>query len=68
MSSVPSGLTRVSPSSASPCAAARVAAPPTRTANVEGLQPEQVVNALDEMEVLDQFNHLMKPESSTSKM
>jgi hypothetical protein len=42
--------------------------PPQPMAQVDGLQPEQVVNALDEMEVLDQFNHLVKPESSTSKM
>ncbi|MGA2272256.1 MAG: hypothetical protein ABSH00_01795 [Bryobacteraceae bacterium] len=38
------------------------------TAQVEGLQPDQVVHALDEMEVLDQFNHLMKPGSSTPRM
>jgi hypothetical protein len=38
------------------------------TAQVEGLQPKQVVDALDEMEVLDQFNHLMKPDSSTPRM
>lgn len=42
--------------------------PPATTAKVEALQPDQVVNALDEMEVLDQFNRLMKPDSSTSKM
>jgi hypothetical protein len=38
------------------------------TAQGEGLQPDQVVRALDEMEVLDQFNHLMKPKSSTPRM
>jgi len=38
------------------------------TAQVDGLQPDQVVHALDEMEVLDQFNHLMKPGSSTPRM
>jgi hypothetical protein len=38
------------------------------TAQVEGLQPDQVVHALDEMEVLDQFNHMMKPDSSTPRM
>jgi anti-sigma factor RsiW len=32
------------------------------------LQPDQVVSALDEMEVIDQFNHLMKPDSAPSKM
>jgi len=42
--------------------------PATTTAQVEGLQPEQVVRALDEMEVLDQFNHMMKPESSAPRM
>ena len=46
----------------------RAPAQPVRTAQVEGLQPDQVVNALDEMEVLDQFNHRMKPESSTPRM
>ncbi|HEY1219325.1 MAG: hypothetical protein ABSE42_18870 [Bryobacteraceae bacterium] len=42
--------------------------PATTTAQVEGLQPDQVVRALDEMEVLDQFNRLIKPDSSESKM
>ena len=41
---------------------------PATTARMETLQPDQVVNALDEMEVLDQFNHMMKPESSTPRM
>jgi len=52
----------------------RTAAPPppaTRAAQVaaaEGLQPEQVVNALDEMQALSRFNDLMKIESPESKM
>jgi len=43
-------------------------APHPTTAQAEGLQPDQVVHALDEMEVLNQFNHLMKPDASESKM
>lgn len=35
---------------------------------VEGLQPDQVVRALDEMDVLNQFNHLMKPDAGEPKM
>jgi anti-sigma factor RsiW len=53
----------------------RTAAPPpqsagsaSRVAAVEGLQPEQVVNALDEMQDLSRFNDLMKPETPESKM
>jgi anti-sigma factor RsiW len=46
----------------------RVPAQPTTTAQMEALQPDQVVHALDEMEVLDQFNHMMKPDSSTPRM
>jgi hypothetical protein len=42
--------------------------PRPATAQVEGLQPDQVVHALDEMEVLNQFNHLMKPDSTEPKM
>lgn len=33
-------------------------------AQVDTLQPEQVVNALDELEAINQFDHLMKPEPS----
>jgi len=43
-------------------------APAQPVAQVEALQPDQVVQGLDEMEVLDQFNHLMKPDNSTTKM
>jgi anti-sigma factor RsiW len=43
-------------------------APAQAIVHVEALQPDQVVEGLDEMEVLDQFNHLMKPDSSTTKM
>ena len=46
----------------------RVPAAPVTTAHVESLQPDQVVHALDEMEVLNQFNHMMKPDSSTPRM
>jgi anti-sigma factor RsiW len=42
--------------------------PHTTTAQVEALQPDQVVHALDEMEVLNQFNHLMKPDAAEPKM
>lgn len=38
-------------------------------AEMEGLQPDQVVKALDEMEALSRFNRLMKPDNSPeSKM
>jgi Putative zinc-finger len=37
-------------------------------AEMETLQPDQVVNALDEMEAMSRFNRLMKPDSSESKM
>jgi anti-sigma factor RsiW len=53
----------------------RTAAPPPQPADagsqlavVEPLQPEQVVEALDEMQELSQFNELMKPENLKSKM
>jgi anti-sigma factor RsiW len=52
----------------------RTAAPPQQApranavAEMEGLQPDQVVNALDEMEALSRFNRLMKPDSPESKM
>jgi hypothetical protein len=42
--------------------------PQRAKAQVEALQPDQVVRALDEMEVLDQFNHRMKPDSSAPEM
>lgn len=43
-----------------------VAADP-RSAQVETLQPDQVEHALAEVEMLDQFNHLMRPDSSDTK-
>jgi len=53
----------------------QTAAPPQRpaaksgqVADMEGLQPDQVVKALDEMEALSRFNRLMKPETPESKM
>jgi len=44
--------------------------PPSRpaAAQVEGLEPDQVVHALDEMEVLNQFNHSMKADGAAPKM
>ena len=44
----------------------RAPAPAPVQANM--LQPDQVVEGLDEMEILDQFNHMMKPDSSATKM
>jgi hypothetical protein len=53
----------------------RAAAPPPRPARtgsefaaVAGLQPEQVVNALDEMQALSRFDDSMKLEGPESKM
>ena len=37
-----------------------------RAAQVETLQPDQVEHALAEVEMLDQFNHLMRSESTDS--
>lgn len=37
-------------------------------AEADGLQPDQVVKALDEMEAMSRFNRLMKPETPESKM
>jgi anti-sigma factor RsiW len=39
-----------------------------KVAEADGLQPDQVVKALDEMEALSRFNRLMKPEAPESKM
>ena len=41
--------------------------PVRESAQVEALQPEQVEHALDDMEMLREFNHLM-PDSVVSKM
>ncbi len=38
----------------------------THTAQVEALQPDQVEHALAEIEMLDQFNHLLRSDSSDS--
>ena len=52
----------------------RPAVAPTRStqesAQVEALQPDQVEHAVDEVEMLNQFNHLMRsePADPTSKM
>jgi anti-sigma factor RsiW len=45
-------------------------APMPESAQVESLQPDQVEHAVDEMEMLNQFNHLMRsdPTDSNSKM
>jgi anti-sigma factor RsiW len=45
-------------------------APPQQSAQVEALQPDQVEHAIDEVEMLNQFNHLMRsePADSNSKM
>ena len=50
--------------------AAVPAAPPQQSAQVEVLQPDQVQHAVDEVEMLSQFNHLMRsePADTTSKM
>jgi anti-sigma factor RsiW len=39
-----------------------------KVADKEGLQPDQVVKALDEMEALSRFDRLMKPETPESQM
>ncbi len=45
-------------------------APSPQSAQVEALQPDQVQHAVDEVEMLNQFNHLMRsePAGATSKM
>jgi anti-sigma factor RsiW len=40
------------------------AVPPPESAQVEALQPDQVEHAVDEVEMLNQFNHLMLSESA----
>lgn len=39
-----------------------------KVAEMDALQPDQVVKALDEMEALSRFDRLMKPENPESKM
>lgn len=41
---------------------------PAQVATVESLQPEQVVNALDQMEELNKFDRLMKSDTPDAKM
>ncbi|HWC97198.1 MAG TPA: hypothetical protein VG456_10620 [Candidatus Sulfopaludibacter sp.] len=50
--------------------AAVVPLPPPASAQVEALQPDQVEHVVSEMEMLNQFNHLMRSESTepNSKM
>jgi hypothetical protein len=38
------------------------------SAETQTLQPDQVQHALDDMEMLREFNHLMRSEPSDSKM
>ena len=44
--------------------------PPPQSAQVEALQPDQMEHAIDEVEMLNQFNHLMRSDSTdaNSKM
>ncbi len=44
--------------------------PPQQSAQVEALQPDQVEHAIDEVEMLNRFNHLMRsdPADPNSKM
>ena len=43
-------------------------APPPESAQVGALAPDQVQNALDDMEMLREFNHLMRPDGAEPKM
>jgi anti-sigma factor RsiW len=47
---------------------AKPAAPAQESAQVETLAPDQVEHALDDMEMLREFNHLVLPDSSGHKM
>ena len=47
--------------------AATPVAPPPQSAQVEALQPDQLQSALDEMEMLREFNHLV-PDKADAKM
>jgi len=40
--------------------------PSQESAQIEALQPDQVEHAIDEVEMLNQFNHLMRTESADS--
>jgi hypothetical protein len=51
----------------------RPGATPARTqtplsAEVDTIQPDQVQHALDDMEMLREFNHLMRSDAAKSKM
>jgi hypothetical protein len=48
--------------------AARPAAPVEESAQVETLQPDQVEHAVDDMEMLREFNHLVRAGNAASKM
>jgi anti-sigma factor RsiW len=43
-------------------------APPQESAQVEPFAPEQVQSALDDMEMLRDFNHLVRPDSNEPRM
>src|ERR1039458_1630461 len=42
--------------------------PPRESAQVETLGPEQVQSALDDMQMLRDFNHLVRPDSGEPRM
>ena len=44
------------------------ATPPAQSAQVETLGPEQVQSALDDMEMLRDFNHLVRPDNAEPRM
>ena len=46
----------------------RVPAAAPERAQIEMLQPDQVEHALDDMETIGQFDHLMHPDNADSKM
>jgi hypothetical protein len=48
--------------------AATPIAPPQESAQVETLGPEQVQSALDDMEMLRDFNHLVRPDKTEPRM
>ena len=48
---------------------AAIPEPPVQeSAQVESLQPDQVQNALDDMEMLREFNHLVRPDNVDPRM
>jgi hypothetical protein len=48
--------------------AARPPAPKTDAQQVEALRPDQVESALQDMEMLQEFNGLIRPEAGNSEM